>query len=59
MFLGVHLCEKEIEENVHGDLLNYTVKKSAKAKVDINKWEFEFQPFNYLMIDYFELSQIN
>lgn len=44
MFLGVHLCEKEIEENFHGDLLNYTVKKSAKAKVDINKWEFEFQP---------------
>ncbi|KAL4119021.1 hypothetical protein QTP88_011894 [Uroleucon formosanum] len=41
---GVHLCEKEIEENFHGDLLNYTVKKSAKAKVDINKWEFEFQP---------------
>jgi len=46
-FLAVHLCKKEIEENIHGDLLNFKVKKSAKAKVDVNKWEFEFLPSDY------------
>jgi len=47
IFLAVYLCKKEIEENIHGDLLNYKVKKSAKAKVDVNKWEFEFLPSDY------------
>lgn len=45
-FLAVYLCKKEIEENIHGDLLNYKVKKNAKAMVDVNKWKFEFQPSN-------------
>ncbi|XP_060860605.1 regulator of G-protein signaling egl-10-like [Metopolophium dirhodum] len=44
---AVYLCKKEIEENIHGDLLNYKVKKSAKAKVDVNKWEFKFIPSDY------------
>ncbi|XP_022178458.1 regulator of G-protein signaling egl-10-like [Myzus persicae] len=43
---AVYLCKKEIEENIHGDLLNYKVKKNAKAMVDVNKWKFEFQPSN-------------
>ncbi|XP_026807029.1 regulator of G-protein signaling egl-10-like isoform X1 [Rhopalosiphum maidis] len=40
---AIYLCKREIEENLNGDLLNYKVKKSAKAKVDFNIWEFEFQ----------------
>ncbi|CAI6346360.1 unnamed protein product [Macrosiphum euphorbiae] len=47
---AVYLCKKEIEENIHGDLLNYKVKKSAKAKVDVNKWEFEFVPSHYKLL---------
>jgi len=44
VFLAVYLCKKEIEENIHGDLLNYKVKKNAKSMVDVKKWEFVFQP---------------
>jgi len=45
-FLAVYLCKKEIEENIHGDLLNFKVKQNAKAKVDVNKWIFEFEPYD-------------
>ncbi|XP_050056533.1 regulator of G-protein signaling egl-10-like [Aphis gossypii] len=38
-----YLCKREFDEKLHGDLLNYKVKKFAKAKVDFDKWEFEFQ----------------
>lgn len=37
------MCKREFAEKLHGDLLNYKVKKFAKAKVDLDKWEFEFQ----------------
>lgn len=37
------MCKREFDEKLHGDLLNYKVKKFAKAKVDFDKWEFEFQ----------------
>ncbi|XP_025196534.1 uncharacterized protein LOC112595502 [Melanaphis sacchari] len=40
---AIYLCQRETDENLHGDLLNYKVKKFAKNKVDLNKWEFEFE----------------
>jgi len=47
IFLAVYLCKKETEKNFHGDLLNYEVENIAKAKVDLNKWKFEFLPSQY------------
>jgi len=43
LFLAIYLCKREIEDNLNGDLLNFKVKKFAKAKVDFKNWEFEFQ----------------
>lgn len=43
IFLAKYLCKREFDEKLHGDLLNYKVKKFAKAKVNFDKWEFEFQ----------------